>query len=405
MDACLRRAGPRASGLLREAAKENSDFYKCLKAAAARADGSCTAATSCDPPPPPSPPPPTARRKSSDEELLDLGSSSDDGDLFSRDGSSDGDGLDISSAFLLSLDDAISADADLIVAYVRACAVASASWRSEAAVHAPILLQRMCARAREMAEASCSSGNRIGAAVATAAFLSHIARLHLMALPHLPASHHPEPAAPMHRHARAQSHGARSAGMVDDDCVHLARLSGAGLRDEHARARQPQHHQPSHSMLHLTWMHVWRSCRRAFCPCPSQPLLPLPLTHLCSAGCAPTLSAPWSPTLWLPPTSAPCDPPSHLPSTHAMAVCSERGLHDAWFMHAAFLEYMMDVTRLQTNPAPLRPVLTSPPADISRGAVCRLLVFSKLQARPWQTRWSVLADVWRNAIDGIFSGA
>ena len=138
MDACLRRAGPRASGLLREAAKDNSEFYKFLKAAAAWADGSSTAATSCDPPPPPSPPPPTTRKKLSSDELLDLGSSSEDGDLFSRDGSSDGGGLDISCAFLLSLDDAISADADLLVAFVRACAVASASWRSEAAVHAPI---------------------------------------------------------------------------------------------------------------------------------------------------------------------------------------------------------------------------------------------------------------------------
>jgi hypothetical protein len=65
----------------------------------------------------------------------------------------------------------------------------------------------------------------------------------------------------------------------------------------------------------------------------------------CSSRPAPKLSRHWSPALWLPPLSASCGSNVHLPCGLAMAAClGEEGeeLGD-WLMHAAFLEYMLDV--------------------------------------------------------------
>jgi hypothetical protein len=145
--------------------------------------------------------------------------------------------------------------------------VASVSWRLEAAAHTPMLLQRLCERARDMAESSLGTisqcSNR-GAAVATAAFTSHLARLHHFLLPHLPSSREQEHHTPLQHHARARLYGGRSAGVADDEDVHLAQYSAAGMRDVHAHRRHHLHHQHQHereNSLRLTWMHVWRSCR------------------------------------------------------------------------------------------------------------------------------------------------
>jgi hypothetical protein len=142
-----------------------------------------------------------------------------------------------------------------------------------------MLLQRMFSRAREMAEAlSCDLSNRnnSAAAVATAAYMSHVARVHLLVLPHLPTPRHQEPDMPremaLHRSARAGSFEGRFAVMADDEEGHLAKFSGAAGRHDHENPRhhyRHHHHQQQHQQqqqhfencLHLTWMNVWRSCR------------------------------------------------------------------------------------------------------------------------------------------------
>ena len=145
--------------------------------------------------------------------------------------------------------------------------MASASWRLEAAAHTPMLLQRLCERARDMAESSLgtiSQRSNRGAAVATAAFTSHLARLHHFLLPHLASSREQEHHIPLQHHARARGYGGRSAGVADDEEGNLAKYSAAGMRDpnEHRRHHLHLHHQHEHENgLRLTWMHVWRSCR------------------------------------------------------------------------------------------------------------------------------------------------
>ena len=267
MDACLRRAGPRASGLLLQAARENAEFYQTLKALAGKRSGG-SAPTSFDAttsppssPPPPPPPPPKACARAEGALLLDC--SSDDGDLFSRDGSSSSSDDISCSDFHLSLDDTSSSDADALVAFARACSLASATWRSEAAAHAPMLLQRMCTRAREMAEASRSDCSGWGAAVAAAAFTSHLARVSLLLLPLLPRAHCQDQQMSSRHQERARGYGARLAGVADDEEAHLARWSGPARLHENAHRPQHQHqHQHLHeNSLRLTWMNVWRSCR------------------------------------------------------------------------------------------------------------------------------------------------
>lgn len=267
MDACLRRAGPRAAALLQDAEREHSEFYQLLKTLAQKGS-SGNAPSSFDPAasPPSSPFPPKALPRTDGARPLDC--SSDDGDLFSRDGSGDDSssgGSDISCRdFHVSLHDTSSSDADSLVAFARACSVMSATWRCEAAAHANELLQRMCSHAREMAEASCSSSRGWGAAAAAAAYTSHVCRVSHMLLPH---THLPS-ADFLHMPSRHQEHGRgggfRSAEIADDEQVHLARWSRAARLNENAHSRQDQnqqHHQQHESSLRLMWMNVWRSCR------------------------------------------------------------------------------------------------------------------------------------------------
>ncbi len=114
MEACLRRAGPRAAGLLQDAAKTHSDFYSSLKVLTKRCASSFDPSSPLSSPPPS---PPTKALDARDDNTLN-GGGSDDGDLFSRDGSSASDSEDISSAFNLSLDNIRSTEADLLVAFV-----------------------------------------------------------------------------------------------------------------------------------------------------------------------------------------------------------------------------------------------------------------------------------------------
>ena len=262
MESCLRRAGARASGLLQDAAKENSEFYASLKALAGKR------AISFDPPSPQASPPHRPPPKAFDS----LGDCSDDGDLFSRDGSSDSDEDGISCAFNISLDSINSSDANLLVAFARACSMATAAWRSEAAAHAVVLLKRMCHRAREMAESSCVRGS---AAIAAAAYMSHLVRVYLLVLPRIPpstASCNQETRIqkdmPPQHHARDRSLGHRSVGAALGEEVHLAQFSRVQLRDETARHQHQHQHQHQHGHGHglendvrLAWTNVWRNFR------------------------------------------------------------------------------------------------------------------------------------------------
>jgi hypothetical protein len=254
MDACLRRAGPRAAAFLQEAERENAEFYQLLKNLTGKRSGG-SALSSFNPASSTPTSPPTASTVPGDACPLDC--SSDDGDLFSRDGSSSGD--DTSGNFHLSLLDTSSGDADALVAFARACCVTSAAWRCQAAACAHVLLQRMRARALEIAEASSSNSGCWAAAVAAAAYTSHLARVSLMLLPHLPRADH----------EKERQNGAacarRSAGAADDDQVHLARWSRAARLDENANRHphhlQQQQQQQQESSLRATWMNVWRNCR------------------------------------------------------------------------------------------------------------------------------------------------
>jgi len=264
MEACIRRAGARAAGLLQDAAREHAEFYTMLRVVlrGQGQSGSSGIVIHTSPPAsPPHPPPPKAGAPTF------AASDSDDGDLFSRDGgssgSSTGSSVDIDCAFNLSLDDnTCSSDADLLVAFSRACPLASSSWRSEAAAHAPMLLQRMCVRTHELADASCSNNSSRGA-VAAAAYASHMARVYLAVLPHMP------PSPPPHHRALVRGHGGGGGGWADDEDVHRGRFfSGAVLHDEHAHRRhhnehhvQPQLQQPFAAALRAAWLHVWRRCR------------------------------------------------------------------------------------------------------------------------------------------------
>ena len=262
MESCLRRAGACASGLLQDAAKENSEFYACLKALASKGD------LSFDPPSPPASPPHRPPPKAFDS----LGDLSDDGDLFSRDGSSDSDEDGISCAFNISLDSIDSSDANLLVAFARACSVTTAAWRSEAAAHAVVLLKRMCGRAREIAESSCRGG---AAAVAASAYMSHVVRVYLMVLPRLPpstASYNQQTRIqndmPSQHQARDRSLSDRSVGTALGEEVHLAQFSRVQVRNEYAcHQHQHQHqHQRQHGHglendVRLAWTNVWRNFR------------------------------------------------------------------------------------------------------------------------------------------------
>jgi hypothetical protein len=126
-----------------------------------------------------------------------------------------------------------------------------------------------------MAEAlssDLSNRSNSAAALATAAYTSHIARVHLLVLPHLPTPRNQElemlKETVLHRPARAGLHGSRSAVAAGDEEVHLAKYSGAGVRCDHENPRHRhyhRHHQQQQQQLEnglrLTWMNVWRSCR------------------------------------------------------------------------------------------------------------------------------------------------
>jgi hypothetical protein len=84
------------------------------------------------------------------------------------------------------------------------------------------------------------------------------------------------------------------------------------------------------------------------CPCSRRAFL-RHASLLClprSARAVPDISRRWSPALWLPPMSASCESNAHLPAAWAMAAClGQQGQQgdDDRLMHAAFLEYMLDV--------------------------------------------------------------
>jgi hypothetical protein len=254
MESCLRRAGARASGLLQDAAKENSEFYASLNALASKG------ALSFDPPSPQASPPHRPPPKAFDS----LGDCSDDGDLFSRDGSSDSDEDGISRAFNISLDSIDSSDANLLIAFARACSMTTAAWRSEAAAHAVVLLKRMCGRAREIAESLCRGG---GAAVAASAYMSHVVRVYLMVLPRLPpstASYNQQAHMRSQHEARDRSLAERSVGTALGEEVHLAQFSRVQVRNEYACHQHQHQHQHGHGVendVRLAWTNVWRNFR------------------------------------------------------------------------------------------------------------------------------------------------